>query len=169
MLTPQQRSAITGPFRKRMSHVALSIAPDILMLAILAALLALIAIYSSGCALTPLQQLDIAGKSVDRTWKVVYPIWDARCRTEARKCINLAPKPGEGTMKDQCPGAKTCLDGLSAFKLALDAVDQAIMVGVPLAAVSKPTAANWAATALDALLRAVGLAQQAGILPSTWK
>jgi hypothetical protein len=65
---------------------------------------------------------------------------------------------------DDCPAAKTCLRDLSAYQLALEAVDRAIIVGAPLAAVDDPAAETWLTAALKTLEQALALAKTAGMM-----
>ena len=119
--------------------------------------------FAAGCGMTPLQRINFAGKAIDKTWEHTYPLFDKRCKAEARKCASSAGS--QPTSLPACPGAQKCLKALKAFKVALDAGDAAIIVGAPLALEKKASAAGWAKMALDALTRAVSIARKSGLLP----
>ena len=124
---------------------------------------ALLFLVLAGCGMTPLQRISFAGKAIDKTWEHTYPLFDKRCKAEARKCASSAGS--QPTSLPACPGAQKCLKTLEAFKVALDAGDAAIIVGAPLALEKKASAAGWAKMALDALSRAVAIARKSGLLP----
>ncbi len=127
------------------------------------ALAGLCCLFSSGCGMTPLQRIDYAGKAIASTWKHTYPLFDKQCKAEAAKCATAAASQPVA-LKD-CPGAARCLTALRSFKVALDAGDAAIIVGTPLALKKNRNAAGWSNMALDALKRAVEIAQKSGLLP----
>ena len=124
-------------------------------------LLAALFFFAAGCGMTPLQRINFAGKAIDKTWEHTYPLFDKRCKAEARKCASSAGS--QPTSLPACPGAQKCLKALKAFKVALDAGDAAIIVGAPLALAKKPGADKWIKAALDALQRAVAIACKAGL------
>ena len=120
--------------------------------------LVLCAGLAGGCAATSTaQRMTLVGQGTNIAWTRGYPIIDLACKAEATKCV----KPGELVPLAACPGASKCIDALKLFQRSLDTADRALLVGLPLAAVDSPGAAQYLTAALKAY-------EQAMLAASAW-
>jgi len=123
------------------------------------ALVGLLSVGATGCGTSTLQRMSITAQGSSIAWTRGYPVLDLACKAEASKCA----VPGQSVPLAQCPGAAKCLRALDGYRNALDTVDRALLVGIPLAAVDSPAAAGYLSVALAAYEHGLALAKQWGL------
>jgi len=123
-------------------------------------LLLFIALASSGCGMSALEQLGVVNTSAKVLTDTVIPPWDQKCLDEAKACaVSGCHQPA------CCPKLTSCQDARAAFYIAVRAVHSGVAAAAPLAVQGDEAGAKtWllkVAASLDAARKA---AQAAGLL-----